>query len=530
MTRRIVVVGSGLAGGMAALSAVRAGCEVMVVTKGAVDGGNTAYAQGGIAAAVAPGDSAAAHAEDTLRAGAGLGERDAVEMLTSSGPEAIAALRALGVDFDHDATGAPRLGLEGAHGRPRILHAGGDATGAAIQLAVARALAAADIETRTASFVTELLVAEGAVRGVRVLADGREEAIEADAVVLATGGAGRLYAHTTNPAVATGDGIALALRAGARVADLEFVQFHPTVLDDGTLVSEAVRGEGAVLFDEQGRRFCLAAHPDAELAPRDVVARAIAATMRAQDGRPVLLDASGLRSTPAATATFLAERFPTIDRAVRGRGWDWARHPVPVTPAAHYAMGGVVTDLDGRTDLGGLFAVGEVARTGVHGANRLASNSLLEAVVFGIRTGRAVAADRAHAAIPLHRRPPAVVPAPVAGPPGARGAAPIAAAFSREALQALMWRHVGLDRDADGLTSARATIDAWTESLPPARDHREHEDANLLAVARAVTAAALARTASVGAHHRTDTDTDADADTATASAAAIRTTPTGKVA
>lgn len=498
MTRRVVVVGSGLAGGMCALRAAGTGCEVVLVTKGSLGEGSTAYAQGGIAAVTAVGDSVLAHVDDTLRAGAGLGERDAVRVLASAGPDAVGALEAIGVAFDRDDSGALRLGLEGAHRVPRILHAGGDATGDAIQ----RALNAAPVDIRSDSFVTELVVEDGAVRGVRVLSGERTDTLTADAVVLATGGAGQLYAHTTNPAVATADGVALALRAGATVTDLEFVQFHPTALTDGTLVSEAVRGEGAVLVDERGHRFCVEAHPDAELAPRDVVARAIASAMARQEGRPVLLDATGLRETPSATAAFLAARFPTIDAAVRARGWDWARHPVPVTPAAHYLMGGVATDLDGRTDLDGLFAVGEVARTGVHGANRLASNSLLEAVVFGARAADAITgAARRTAPVWPGGAQSTRTPAAASAVPRQT---PTSEPFSREALQTLMWEHVGLQRDAAGLGLALGALDAWTQAAAPPRSRREHEDANLLLVARAVTAAALGRPRSLGAHHRRD--------------------------
>lgn len=502
MTRHVVVVGSGLAGGMCALRAAEAGCEVVLVTKGALGEGNTAHAQGGIAAVTDAGDSVLAHIDDTLRAGAGLGERDAVHTLATTGPGAVAALEEIGVAFDRDESGALRLGLEGAHRVPRILHAGGDATGAAIQRALNRALDRSPVTIRTDTLVTEVVVADGAVRGVRVLSGGRTETLSADAVVLATGGAGQLYAHTTNPAVATGDGLALALRAGATVADLEFVQFHPTALIDGTLVSEAVRGEGAVLVDESGHRFCVDAHPDAELAPRDVVARAIATAMARQEGRPVLLDATGLRETPTATAAFLAHRFPTIDEAVRARGWDWSRHPVPVTPAAHYMMGGVATDLDGRTELDGLFAVGEVARTGVHGANRLASNSLLEAIVFGIRAATAIASGSPRLTSAVTAAGARPEPSPRS--PGEPRQMPESGPFTREALQSLMWRHVGLNRDADGLGIALNTIDAWSGAHASPRSRREHEDANLLLVARSVVAAALERPGSVGAHHRRD--------------------------
>ncbi len=492
----VVVVGSGIAGITAALHAA-ASCEVTLVTKGELDAANTTFAQGGVAAALFPDDSAAAHAGDTLAAGAAHGDRAAVDVLTSEGPARIHELVARGVAFDRDASGAFARGLEAAHSRARIVHAGGDATGRVIEHALPAALRASEVRVIEHAFLVDLVV-DARVTGVDVLVAGSRGILPADAVILATGGAGCLYAHTTNPAVATGDGIAAALRAGAATADLEFVQFHPTVLATGDpfLVSEAVRGEGATIVDDEGRRFLFDAHPDGELAPRDVVARAIARRMAEQGGRPVRLDATGIH------AAFLARRFPTIDAAVRARGLDWAREPIPVTPAAHYLMGGVRTDLQGRTGLPGLYAVGECACTGVHGANRLASNSLLEGAVFGARAGDAVARD-ALEAWPMAPHPPV---APAADTPASADDAPArnAPPFTRTALQQLMWAEAGLTRDAEGLARAARTLAAWRRPSRRARTAAELEDQNLLQVAAAVVAAAAARTASLGAHFRLD--------------------------
>ncbi|MGW9114434.1 L-aspartate oxidase [Microbacterium sp. NPDC055683] len=483
-----IVVGSGIAGLSAALHAARAGVEVTIVAKGALADTATRWAQGGIAAVLTRGDSVGAHVADTLRAGDGLCDEDAVRVLASEGPDRVRELIALGVAFDRDADGALRMGLEAAHSHARILHAGGDATGRAIEevlVAAARASRARILEhTRLIDLVDD----GDRVGGVRVLADGAVRELRADAVVLATGGAGRLYSRTTNPELATGDGIAAASRAGAAVADLEFVQFHPTVLAAGApfLVSEAVRGEGAVLVDETGRRFAFDDHPDGELAPRDVVARSIARRMAAQGGRPVLLDATALGRAA------LAARFPTITAAVAARGFDWAETAVPVTPAAHYLMGGVVTDLHGRTTRAGLLAVGECARTGVHGANRLASNSLLEGAVFGARAAAALA-DATAASAPAAPGPAAPVPPDPDAPP-----------FSREALQRLMWDEVGLVRDGARLLHAAGILAAWDAALPAPRTPRAHEDAALVRVGALAASAALARTESAGAHHRAD--------------------------
>jgi L-aspartate oxidase len=516
-----VVVGSGIAGLTVALHAVEHGCRVTLVTKDVLEHANTRYAQGGIAGVMFDDDRSEDHIRDTLTAGAGLSDPEAVRVLVDEGPARIRELIALGVAFDRGADGEFVKGLEAAHSYPRILHSGGDATGTAIEKALVARLRASDVRVIEHAFLVDLVLDDGRVTGVDLLVGdapasesaprvaGVRERVDADAVVLATGGAGELYAHTTNPPVATGDGIAAALRAGADVADLEFFQFHPTVLEGKTdaagvaagesfLVSEAVRGEGATLIDENGRRFAFDAHPDGELAPRDVVARAIARQMEAQGGRPALLDATHLRATPEETADFLARRFPTIDRAVRDRGLDWAREPIPVTPAAHYLMGGVTTDLDGRTTLAGLYAVGEVARTGVHGANRLASNSLLEGAVFGARAGDAIAEDAASGVWPFSL---------AHAPSSPATASPLAAdvpPFSRTALQQLLWEDAGLVRDAAGLEHAASVIAAWRVAHRAPVTEAEFEDENLLLVGEQLVAAALRRRESVGAHYRSD--------------------------
>src|SRR4051812_24187984 len=385
MRNSIIVVGSGVAGMTAALEAVEA-YDVTLFTKADLAQSNTRYAQGGVAVVIdamsdpgAPhlGDTVESHVGDTLVAGAGLSDEDTVRILCAEGPAAIDELITRGVQFDrHD--GELSHGLEAAHSYARILHAGGDATGAGIAYALIDRLRESAVTVRERTTVVDLLVEDGRCVGVRLL-DG--SALRADAIILATGGAGQLYPYTTNPEVATADGLGMALRAGVVAADLEFYQFHPTSLDapGNFLVSEAVRGEGATLIDAHGKRFMLDVHPDAELAPRDVVARGIAAQMAKQPGLPVRLDATALG------AEFLAKRFPNIDAACRAQGFDWGEVPIPVTPAAHYYMGGIRTDEWGRTSLPGLYAVGEAACNGLHGANRLASNSLLEGAVYGTR-------------------------------------------------------------------------------------------------------------------------------------------------
>jgi len=520
---RVLIVGSGIAGLATALHASQLHThDVTVVTKGALTESNTRYAQGGIAAATALDDSAVLHAEDTIRAGAGLTDETAARVLADEGAAAIQSLIAWGVLFDHrPGSSEPERALEAAHSRPRVLHAGGDATGAAIEAALVAAVRASGVTVREHTMLTDLVLADGSgirarsahplpadqtpmnpggadadghVVGIEVLrADGGREVLFADAVVLATGGAGQLHSHTTNPAIATGDGLAAALRAGVATADLEFYQFHPTTLaaPGNFLVSEAVRGEGAVLRNERGERFMVDVHPDAELAPRDVVARAIAAEMAKQNGVPVTLDAREIdRET-------LAVRFPTIMAACAAAGFDLAGGLVPVVPAAHYYMGGIATDLDGRTSLAGLFAVGEAACTGVHGANRLASNSLLEGAVFGRRVAAALSTTP--------------FPEPVEGmhDPLRQAQGTRSTDADRAELQELMWHYAGLTRSGVGLATAAARLRVWAEASGAREDSAADsceriETDNLLTVARALVAAAQARRESRGAHLRTD--------------------------
>ena len=500
--KHIIVVGSGIAGLIAALELSRKHA-VTLVTKARLEDSNTRFAQGGIAAAMFSDDSVAEHIADTLRAGAGLCDPVAVEVLCEQGPARIRDLIHLGVAFDQD-NGELARGLEAAHTRARVLHAGGDSTGLTIELALARAVRAAGISVMEHTFACDLILRNQQVAGLQVLdMQSERHDIDADAVILASGGAGQLYLHTTNPTVATGDGVAIALRAGAQLADLEFYQFHPTALaTPGTfLVSEAVRGAGAVLLDARGRRFMQDIHTGGDLAPRDVVARGIARQMAAQNGQPVMLDATALG------ASFLAQRFPTIDAACRARGFDWSKTPVPVTPAAHYWMGGVRTDTWGRTSIPGLFAVGEVACTGVHGANRLASNSLLESLVFAWRCAGFLLNENAGGETDASpstgsREFPSnlfSLSSPAASE--AVSAASNAVSMDRLALQTLMWNAVGIERDALGLEAAATRLDHW--QAPGASVH-DLETANLLALARVMVAAALARRESRGAHFRED--------------------------
>ena len=472
----VLIVGAGLAGLSAALAAAPRRALVLAAAPLGV-GCASAWAQGGMAAALAEDDDPALHAADTIAAGAGLCEADAVALLTREGPAAVRALAALGAPFDRHADGRFVQSREAAHGRARVARVGGDGAGAAIMAAVIAAVrGAAHVEIREGWRVRALLSdAAGRVRGVLAEHAGERAEIVAPATVLATGGVGGLYATTTNPRDSRGEGLALAALAGAEILDPEFVQFHPTALDCGAdpapLATEALRGEGARLVNADGRAFMERHHPAGDLAPRDIVARAIAAERAA--GRGAFLDARASIGAAFPTA------FPTVFAACAAAGLDPRRQPVPVLPAAHYHMGGIATDLDGRASLEGLFAAGECAATGVHGANRLASNSLLEAVVFGARAGRAAA----------RAIDPATRSAPTPSLLGEWRSEDLAA------LRAGMSADVGVVRSGEGL--ARRV--GWLEDGEARLGCSAASTA-----ARLIAEAALARRESRGAHFRED--------------------------
>lgn len=492
-----VIVGSGIAGLYTALLASES-ASVLVLTKGSVQDCNTQYAQGGIAAPIGPGDTPRRHADDTGRAGAGLCDPANVEILTRDAPGRIADLIRLGVPFD-SMEGEIVLAREGAHSVPRVLHAGGDATGRHIETTLLDAARSRGIPIREFALAADAVVEDGAVRGLDVLdlSTGARERIGCGHLVLATGGAGRLYRITTNSSVVTGDGVALGFRAGAEVMDMEFFQFHPTALrlPDAPpfLISEAVRGEGGVLLNVNEQRFMERYAGDGELAARDIVARAIVAEMRATGADNVLLD---MRHLDPGTVT---SRFPSIYQFCLQYGLDITKEPIPVAPAAHYMMGGLRVTPDGRTNVPGLLAAGETACTGAHGANRLASNSLLETLVFARRMvdeaqGTATTAIEEP---PVRREERRVLPAREADP----RAYPAA---SLETLQDLMWYYVGIERDADGLTLAANTLTAWETSLPDPADRAGYDLRNAVVAARLIAESALAREESRGAHTRTD--------------------------
>jgi len=483
----VLVVGTGAAGLTAALGC--APLRATVLTKARLGlGGASSWAQGGIAAAVGKDDAPALHAADTIAAGAGLNDPHVVEILTAEGPARVKALLALGAHFDLDEAGALALGREAAHSRRRILHAR-DATGAEVVRTLVEAVRRApEVRVVDETFAVDLVLEDGEVVGALAIhADGRRVLHLAPAVVLATGGLGQLYLHTTNPREATGDGLAMAARAGARLVDLEFVQFHPTALATGAdpmpLLTEALRGEGAVLIDDAGYRFMADEHPDLELAPRDVVARAIWSRLMA--GHRVFLDAR------AAVGEEFPEHFPTVFKLCQEHGLDPRTEPIPVAPAAHYHMGGIAVDERGRTSLSGLWACGEVAATGAHGANRLASNSLLEALVFGARVAEDLRAGVPVGRVPRGRRTVGGAGLGLEGP----GDAELTAKVRR-----LMWEKVGVVRDEAGLTSAVEELDRLAVRHPRAAG----EARDLLGIGRLVAAAALERRESRGGHYRSD--------------------------
>ena len=502
----IIVIGSGMAGMITAQRLAPRKVTLLTKTPG-LTGGSTAWAQGGIAAAVGADDSPQAHAADTMVAGAGLNDASTVELLTRDGAARLRELIALGAPFDRDAAGEILLGREAAHGQRRIVHAGGDATGRYIHRWLADTVAdTPSIDVQTSAFAWQLLVQNSHICGVLAYHEkGGWILHRAPFVVLATGGSGQLFQRTTNPPESTADGLAMAARAGAKLADMEFVQFHPTALVDPTaagglpmpLLTEALRGEGATLVDGAGRRFMVDEHPDAELAPRDVVARAI--WQRLINGDGAFLDMRSIMAGAAAT------HFPTVQSLCRAAGFNPARDVVPVAPAAHYHMGGVAADECGRTSLDGLWACGEAAATGVHGANRLASNSLLEGLVFGHR----VADDIAAQPVPSRTALEAVIPE-VPGP----AADEITGLTGR--LRALMYGKVGLRRDGASLQTAlqehsdlarRITdierqSDLSTPSFDTVRPWGELR--NLALAGRLVTLAAARRRESRGAHNRID--------------------------
>ncbi|HEX2636715.1 MAG TPA: L-aspartate oxidase [Gemmatimonadales bacterium] len=482
---RPVIVGTGIAGLWTAWRLASEGRATVLVTKESLADSASAWAQGGIAVALGPGDSPSQHAADTLAAGDGLADPEAVRILTSEGPQRIYELLALGARFDRGSDGRLRFGLEAAHTRPRIIHSGGDRTGAALIGCLAHVVGAHPlVELIEHTEVTRLLEQDGRVAGVVALPHGGESyVIPSPAVILATGGVGQLYAVTTNPQVATADGWAVAHRAGVRLRDLEFLQFHPTALklpavNPAPLISEAVRGAGALLVDRVGRRFALDVDARGELAPRDIVARAVAAA-----------DAAGGAWLDARRIDDFPTLFPGITAMLALHGLDAARDLLPVAPALHYAMGGIQTDLEGRASVSGLWAVGEVASTGVHGANRLASNSLLEGLVFAHRAGGSVSS---------------AVEAPKGAPPEAAAERDSGADDScggiRQEMRELMTASVGVQRSETSLLHAERELERLTGATPVTAWRTR----NQLLVARLITQAARRRRESRGGHRRLD--------------------------
>jgi L-aspartate oxidase len=501
-----LVIGAGIAGLSAAIRLAETG-TVLVVTKEELAESNTAYAQGGIAVAMGGEEDVALHLEDTMAAGDGLVNREAAAVLVTEGPKRVDELLEWGTAFDRypkdkdGVEGELMRTREGAHSLSRILHANGDATGKEIAVSLLRHVREAGnhggaIELMEWATSVDLMVEGGRVVGATLLdGEGGLRVVRAGAVLLASGGAGQVYSDTSNPAVATGDGIAMAYRAGAAVSDMEFYQFHPTAFSEPGaprfLLSEALRGEGAYLVNAKGERFMERYHPLLELAPRDVVARAI--TREGMDGT-VYLDMRHVASSP--TARDLQARFPGISKFLAKHRLELGRDLIPVRPAAHYLMGGVRTDVHGRTSLPGLYAAGEAACTGVHGANRLASNSLLEGLVFGALAAETMVAETSRDEVGLSATPPVAASAGVTSE----------AATERwiTELRDLMWKYAGLLRDADGLQQARRGLDALAAATPKGLTRRAVEARNLHVVAELIVASALGREESRGAHFRND--------------------------
>jgi len=491
-----VIVGSGIAGLYTALLAKKQG-SVLIITKGSIDDCNTKYAQGGIAAAIGKNDSPETHFKDTVAVGEGLCDIEAVRILVNEAPARIADLVNFGVPFD-TLNGEIALTLEAAHSASRILHAGGDATGEHIEVTLSEQARSSKIQVLEDCLATEILVEKGALKGVKALDchTGSIEEFGCRSLILATGGAGQLYKYSTNSDIATGDGIVLAFNAGAEIVDMEFFQFHPTALRlpgvTPFLISEAVRGEGGVLRNVDGYRFMPDYTPEADLAPRDVAARSIVYEMEKTGSDRVFIDVTHL--PPYVITT----RFPHIYRFCLDHGLDITKGVIPVAPAAHYMMGGIKTNSWGETNITGLFAVGETACTGVHGANRLASNSLLEAVVFSKRIVERTtkgtetpSPDQSQSQEVHHRLSQRQVLESMPPP-------------SRSALQELLWDKVGIIRDEASLTEATDVLATWQNCLPQPTDRPSYELNNMVITGRLVTEAALLRQESRGAHFRSD--------------------------
>jgi len=491
-----IVVGAGIAGLRASVELASAG-RVLCLAKREVTESNTQYAQGGIAAALSDEDEVGLHLEDTLKAGDGLVEEEAARILVEEGPPRIEELIEWGTQFDRAGTKIA-FTREGAHSRSRVLHAHGDSTGREIGRALhLKAAALKSISFCEFAFTTDLLLQDGELRGVRLLDDhGHSHEVHARAVLLATGGLGQVYSNTTNPAVATGDGVAMAHRAGAEISDMEFVQFHPTALylknAPRFLLSEALRGEGAYLRNLDLKHFMPKYHEMAELAPRDVVARAITHELELQN-RP---DATVYLDLTHLNADRVRKRFPTIYATCMQYNIDIATELIPVRPAAHYAMGGVRTDLDGRTSIPGLYAAGEVACTGVHGANRLASNSLLEGLVYGARAAVTIREE-------LQQRPSAKRNASAGAVSPTNGSTSEAEQFIRK-VQSLMWQHVGVVREGKSLRQVITELTEMQQHAPKPTGRLAREAANILETGLLIARSALAREESRGAHYRLD--------------------------